>query len=194
MKIPCPYCKAVFGIPPARRGQRVDCPRCRQLVSVPAVEEATPPRRRGFFFLVKTVVLLLLAVGLLRIGFTAGWKDAGRRLGDAPTRAEVPSKARPANRKAKRTAADVVEYFRDMGLRCTAVPGSGVFAPSKARDLLDVEGEGWHVALYQFDNDGDAERLARLEQTPEHPTIRNHNLVLRVIEGKDEVLSAFRHF
>lgn len=196
MKIPCPHCKAVFGIPPARRGQRVDCPRCGTSVAVPPMEEvpAAPRRRRGFFFWVKTLVVVVAAGALLRIGFVAGWKDAGHRLPPDASQAETPRKAHPPSKKAKRTAADVVEHFRDLGLRCTAVQGSSVFAPSKAKELLDVEGDGWHVALYQFDNDRDAEHLARLEQTADHPVVRNRNLVMRVIEGKDEVLTAFRRF
>jgi hypothetical protein len=132
-------------------------------------------------------------VALLRFGFVAGWRDAGRHLAHAGP-AEAPRRAQPAAKSARRTAAELVEYFHQRGLPCTAKPGPRLFAPSKATELLEVEGEGWHAAVYEFDKDKDAEELARMERTGREPVYRNHNVVLRVIEGKDKVLPVFKQF
>jgi hypothetical protein len=142
---------------------------------------------------VKAVLVGVISVALLRFGFVAGWRDAGRHLAlagqpDAPRRVQAPA------RKAHRSAADLVEYFRERGLPCTAKPGPRLFAPGKATELLEVEGDGWHAAVYEFDKDKDAEELARMEKTGREPVYRNHNVVLRVIEGKDKVLPVFKQF
>lgn len=197
MKMLCPHCQAVFGAAPAPQGRLVTCPRCRDSFPAPAAF-ATPPsvRPRRRFVLLKVIVLLVLSFLVLRFGFERGWRDAGHRLAQSGM-AEPPSPPqapRPPARRTHRTAEELVEHFREAGLDCKAVPGSRTFAPSRATALLDVEGDGWHAAVYEFRNDTDAEELARLERKGEQPVHRNHNLVLRVLEGEQRVLPSFKEF
>jgi hypothetical protein len=197
MKVHCRHCNAVFGIVPSRQGSVVTCPRCRSSFELPVVSAADPGpagRRRRRFPLMKAVLLLAGAILLLRFGYRLGWEVAGDRLSKPAAAQMAPKHPRPPARKGRLSADDLVEYFRATGMDCTATPGPRVFAPGKASALLDVAGQGWHVALYQFDNDKDAERYVTLEKPGEHPVHRKRNLVLKVIEGEDRVLQAFRQF
>lgn len=89
MKIPCPNCRAVFGVHPSLADQPARCPRCGTTIAPSA---AAPRRRTRRFF--KTIVLLIISIALLRFGFVSGWRAADRRLAEAGV-VEAPKKGRP---------------------------------------------------------------------------------------------------
>jgi hypothetical protein len=92
MKIPCPNCRAVFGVSPSLAGQPARCPRCQATVAT--AEPAPPPTRPRRFFRLKTIVLLVGAFLLLRMGFVMGWHAADHPVAESVP-ANVPKQERP---------------------------------------------------------------------------------------------------